>query len=147
MLRKSYNKVSDQLRQQVVDAFEEKIKTIAEIADEFKLKRTTVNSIIKVYKTENRVKKSNNRFRKEPKLNVQQKETIRDWIDEDCTLTHKSIKVRVLRTFGVTVSQATISRVRFHYIYLEYLLMQHFYIFFCRFLKNFVFHSKEKIKF
>ena len=106
----TYHETSNEDRQRVVEAYiqNQSASTIAMIMG---LKRTTVSSIIKQYTTSNKVEKAPRGGPRHSKLNQIQKNTIREWVDDDCGQTLKRLKEKCLREFNIDVSESTISKI------------------------------------
>jgi transposase len=106
----SYNETSNADRQRVVEAYVQgqAAQTIAQIMS---IKRTTVNSIIKQYSSKNKIEKATRGGPRNSKLNQLQKNTIREWVDEDCSITLRKMKERCLANFSIDVSESTVSKV------------------------------------
>jgi transposase len=110
MRPQTYNETSDADRQRVVEAYiqGQNALTISQI---IALKRSTINSIIKQYTSLNKITKAQRGGERNSKLNQLQKNTIREWIDEDCGQTLRKVKDRCLSDFGVYVSETTLSKI------------------------------------
>ncbi|PIO68931.1 hypothetical protein TELCIR_09263 [Teladorsagia circumcincta] len=74
------------------------------------IKRTTVDSIIKVYTKEGRVQQKRRGGVRGQKLTEEQIQLITSWVDDDCSITLKKIQEKCADTFGIAVSQSTINR-------------------------------------
>ena len=66
--------------------------TISNIAEVMGLKNPTVAGIIKQYKRDGRISSLPRGGIRNSKLNEQQKDLIKSWIDEDCSLSLKNVK-------------------------------------------------------
>ena len=87
------------------------------IARQLGFPRTTVSTILKRFSETGCVEPKKRGGDFSTLLTLQQKEKVLSWVDEDATLTLKSLKVKVEREFSISVSVSTIDRVlgQFHY--------------------------------
>jgi transposase len=108
-MRQNLQATSNENRARIIAAYENG-QTSSEIAAVLGMKRTTVDGIIRVYKVHNRVERLARGGPRPQKLTLEHKTAVRDWIDEDCSLTLSSIKERCRTDFGITVSERTIGR-------------------------------------
>jgi transposase len=105
-----YAKISNETRHRIIEAYN-KGSSISLISTILNYNRTTISKIIKRYvSTGSFIKKTRTSFR-EKKLSTEQVTLVRQWIDENCTLTLRAISNRCSEEFGVTVSTSTIATV------------------------------------
>lgn len=106
MKRKNiYN--TNENRKRVVDAYNAG-RSASQIAEFMNMKRTTVHMIIKKYKETGEVNCSKCGGNKATILNLQQRNAIMEWINEDCSITLKSMADKCLSEFGIKVSLPTL---------------------------------------
>lgn len=88
-----------------------------EIADDLRLKYTTVSSVIDVYTETGRIEKNTKNAGRKSKLTTKDKEKILEYIKEDCSIGLEEIRRRLEVERAVYVSTTTIGRVLddFHY--------------------------------
>lgn len=110
MTREKYTETSNVDRQRIVNAYIEG-NTSRNIAAVMTLKRTTIDSIIKTYRDEDRVTKVKRGGLRPSKLSIEQKQLVRGWVDDDCTQSLSKLKNRCLEEFNVSVSEMTICRI------------------------------------
>lgn len=104
-----YNKnISNEDRKRIINAYLNGSKP-KQIANIMCIKITTIYSIINIYKTENRINKNFSKISKSKKLSDEQINILKDWIDEDCTLTLNKLKLRILTTFNINITEKSIS--------------------------------------
>lgn len=108
MPNRTYNKISTERRQLIVDLYLQNMK-IRQICDITLLPKTTVNSIIKIYKTEFRVKAKDKGGDVRSTLTVEDKEKIYQIVDDDCTLTLKEYMEKAAAV-GINVKRSTMYR-------------------------------------
>lgn len=107
---------SNELRKKIITAFQKGHgnREISEILDvNFK----TVAGIIKIFSETGRIEKKLRGGVRNQKLNSLIKNSIMTWVDEDCSLTLKKLKIRVFEEFSKTVSLKTIDRVLIEFSY------------------------------
>jgi transposase len=100
---------SDSDRARIVESYldGESVKTIARILG---LKRRAVYSAITFYKNENRIEKKKRGGPRNMKLTEIHRERIKEWVDNDCTLSLDALKERCNTELNVDVSKKTIDR-------------------------------------
>ena len=115
-VRRRRMSLTDDLRKRVVDAYKNGM-SVDVIATAFGLPRSTAYGIIRMYQDEDRVESKKRGRPHEEKLSADDKETIKAWIDEDCSITLRQIAARLLEERQISVSEPTISRCikAFHY--------------------------------
>ena len=96
-------------RRRIVDAYVAR-RTVADIADLMQIPRTTVHGIIKRYQEEDRVEVQRRGGPRTKKISVEIGNTIKGWLDEDCSISLAAIKQRLETELGVTVSITTVFR-------------------------------------
>ena len=108
--------VNNEDRKRIVDAYISG-KSIKDITEILKFKRQTVNSIIKIYNTEGRINKLKRGGRHNEKLNNEQKNEIKEWINENASITLLEISNKINAKYHILISKSTISRIieNFHY--------------------------------
>ena len=111
-----HHTTSDLDRQRVVSSYLAG-NTISNIAEVMGLKNPTVTGIIKQYQRDGRISSLPRGGIRNSKLNEQQKDLIKSWIDEDCSLSLKNIKTKIFEDLNIIISPSTISRYidNFHY--------------------------------
>lgn len=115
-IRRKNKTTSDTDRERIISAYT-RGDSATEIAKILQVKRATIYEIIKKYQRTNVItaaKRGNNRL---PKLSDTQKNSIKLWVNENCTLTLKSIVNKVMNEYNVSISKMTVSRILdgFHY--------------------------------
>ena len=108
-MRNKYATISDVDRQRIIEAYLPG-QSAPMIANVMGAKRTTIDSIINKFVKEGRVEAKQRGGNKASKLTDDQKTTIRSCVDDGCSITLPRLKDKCLATFGVAVSEATISR-------------------------------------
>ena len=90
----------------------------SQISNLMDLKRTTVHQIIKKYQETGQIVAERRAGEKESKLNQEQKNAIKSWIDEDCTLSLRAITEKVFETFQIRICKTKAMKYvkGFHYI-------------------------------
>ncbi|WKX90598.1 hypothetical protein Q1695_009446 [Nippostrongylus brasiliensis] len=109
-MRGKYKTICDVDRQRIIDAYlsGQSALMISRIVG---TKRTTIDSIIKIFIKDGRVKtKKRGGEKRATKLSEEQKHLIKTWIDDDCSITLRKMKQKYLSTFGIDVSMSTINR-------------------------------------
>ena len=108
--------ITDDLRRRIVDAHLGNMDYRL-IANAFGIPRTTVEGILRTYRLENRVTSKKRGRAPREKLSQEDKEVVKQWVDDDCSLTLRVIKEGLRAERGVRVSESTISRClkAFHY--------------------------------
>ena len=81
---------------------------IKQISNMFNIKYCTIYAIIAVYKKEDRFEQKLKGGQRKKKLDQVHIEAIKGWIDNDCGLTLKFMKSKILQDFGITVSEKTV---------------------------------------
>jgi transposase len=99
--------ISNEVRKQIIDAYNNGNSCIT-IAEILGIERTTVSSIFKSYINTGLFEKKVRILNTPEKLSIENKNTIKTWIDENCTLSLRSIATRCLFEFNVAVSKSTI---------------------------------------
>jgi transposase len=91
--------------------------SISEAARVFKVPKQTVSSIVKKYEETGRKQTGPQGGNRRSILNAPKKETICDWVDEDCTASLTSLAIRASAEFGLPISRKTVERClkEFHY--------------------------------
>ena len=110
------NETSNNDRQRIVDSYLNGMD-VNSISDVLVINMRTARSIIKVYVTEDRIDKKLRGGIRNKKLSCEQKNLIRSWVDDDCSITLRAIKEKVLSEFGISICEKTADRVmkEFHY--------------------------------
>lgn len=70
----------------------------------------TIKGIIRLYEKNGRVDKMLRGGPRNRNLSLLQKDVIKNWVEEDCSITLKALKEKCFTEFGVRVSQTTINR-------------------------------------
>ncbi|XP_035917862.1 uncharacterized protein LOC118515280 [Anopheles stephensi] len=100
---------SNEDRERVVTAYENGA-TAATISEMFNLKKPTVHGIIKKYQTQWQIEVKKSGGNRSKLLSQPAVNDVRNWIDEDCTVTLKALAEKVFEQHGVRVSSTTIAR-------------------------------------
>lgn len=105
------------VRDLVISALSNTRKTLKEIAADYKISKSSVANIKKFFETEARTVCKRKGGNRKKLLTEEQKDQILDWIDADCTLTHRKLIQLCSEKFNVSPSEATLSRTfkDFHY--------------------------------
>lgn len=74
------------------------------------IKYSTITSIIAVYNKENRLEKKLKGGARKKSLLPEHLDVIREWIDENCGITLKVIRNRLLDKFKIAISEQTVNR-------------------------------------
>ena len=96
-------------RQRIIDAHIAG-RSVATIAELLCLRRTTVYGIIRTYRNEDRVRKLLRGGPRNKKLQPEHKDRIREFVDDDCSITLRSLKEKCLQELHVSVCEKTIDR-------------------------------------
>lgn len=107
---------SNEDRKRIIDAYLEN-KSAKEIALILKLNISTVTNIINLYINTNRIIKNKRGKPPNKKLTEGQENIIKNWVDEDCSISLVRLKQKCLEVFSINISINTIGRVlsNFHY--------------------------------
>lgn len=107
---------SDVDRQRVIDSYLADMSptTIAEVLG---MKRTTIYSILSVYRAENRIERLRGGRPRRKILNEEHRDQIRAWVDEDCSVSLAELARRCHETLHVQVSPKTVDRCLSHFHY------------------------------
>ena len=108
-MERTYSTTSDADRLRVVKAYLEGQRGES-ISDIMKLKRSTVDSIIKVYLTEGRTTALRRGGEQTKKLTDEHLVALREWIDDDCSISLIKLVAVLKRRFGIVVSKTTVDR-------------------------------------
>jgi len=102
-----YNETSNKDRERVIESYlrGDPIPLIMEFLN---LKRTTINSIIKVYRETSRIHKLIRGGSKNCILNEEEKIWVKDLVDQNCSITLHSLKKKVHEMFQKSVSCSTL---------------------------------------
>uniref|UniRef100_A0A182SU47 Paired domain-containing protein n=1 Tax=Anopheles maculatus TaxID=74869 RepID=A0A182SU47_9DIPT len=106
--RRVLKTTSDADRQHVLSAYE-KGTPPSEISRLLNVKKSTVYGIIRRYKDTWQMeakKRGGNRAKLLPREAV---DSIRDWIEEDCTVTLKTLGEKIFQQYGIRASRSTIA--------------------------------------
>ena len=108
--------VTDDVRMMIINQSKKCISN-TQIAKDFGLPRTTVVSIVTAHSKTGRIEASKRGGDFSSKLSLEHKTHIRNWVDEDATVTLKALSNKILDKFGIKVSLSTINRClkEFHY--------------------------------
>ena len=104
--RGSYQKVSGATRL-LISQLIDKGKTNVEIAEILGVKRQTVHGIRKVLDSEGR-RDLKRRGGSTSKLNDQQKEAIKNWIDDNITITLRELQTKLIEEFNISVYRQSV---------------------------------------
>lgn len=108
--------ISDGDRSRIVEAYL-RGETTSSISRVLGIKPTTISTILRVYISENRVEAKKRGRPPVRKLSDIQKDAIRGWVDDNCSLSLSELKARCEAEFNVVVCEKTVGRVldSFHY--------------------------------
>jgi transposase len=101
--------LSNDMRERIIKAYMEGINTTY-IANFAGCHRTTVKRIVELYNLEGRVKPNPRGGVKIQSLNEEQRDAIKRYISEDCSVTLEQIRLKLIKEFSVSVSISTINR-------------------------------------
>lgn len=101
-------KITDQERQLIIRKFEDN-KGPKQISQELEIKCKTVTSIINVYKNTGRIDKLKSRRGPIKRLNNEYTNFIKEKIDNDCSITLKTLKENLFTEKNIVVSLTTIN--------------------------------------
>ena len=101
------NKISNDVRNLIVENYQLG-KSIKEIVLIFRLPRTTIQSIVDVYKKENRILQKPKGGHRYTKITDQMKTFIQSRVDEKCDITLNSLRLEVNTNFSVDLSVTAI---------------------------------------
>ena len=110
------NTTSDADRKRICYSYEQGLST-NDISLFLNIKKTTVHEIIKLFiKTGNVIAKKRGSSAN-AKLNEQQKIQIKNWVEEDVTISLKNICQKILDNYGIVISKSTVARIldSFHF--------------------------------
>ena len=110
------SQLSDEMRQKIIDKYSSR-RNCKMISDDLNIKYQTVMSIIKLFMKTGRICALKTRSPKIKKLNAESTSFIMEKINEDVSITIKSLKTKLSVDKNVTVSASTIEREikNFHY--------------------------------
>ncbi|KII66884.1 hypothetical protein RF11_00329 [Thelohanellus kitauei] len=110
------NKLSDLDRKRIVDAYQKGQKA-SEISLVLGVARSTINSVIKIFNQSGRIDSNKRGYIKPEKLNEDQKEMIKSWVDDNAGIPLRTIVTKVQEEMDISVGKSTIDRIlqRFHY--------------------------------
>jgi len=111
MIRGKYTPIKNEDREEIVNSYENGA-TASEIASLYQFNVSTVRTIIKKYLQTGNYKTGYSAEREGiQKINEEQKEQVRRWVDEDCSITLLKLAERILQEMEIKVSRQTIPRV------------------------------------
>jgi transposase len=112
-----YIKISEEKRMDIINGIHVLGKTMTEAAELYRVKRSTVSSIMKVFTKENRIRRLPMGGNRRCVLSNEQKALVLQWVDSDCTLTLQQISLCCIDEFAMTPSKSVLSRTLrdFHY--------------------------------
>lgn len=107
--QRTLKETSNDDREKIINAYigGNNPKKISEILN---LNRSTVYRIIKIYNTENRIIKKQRGGIRNKKLTEEQKNIVRNWVDENCSITLKKLCTKIEDNFNISVSHMTVER-------------------------------------
>jgi transposase len=115
--KREYQELSNDQRKRVIETYKER-PDIAQnkIAKLVGTSNSSISRVIRKYEDEGEVEKKK-RGGSAKKLSEEQRETLRDWVDEDCKVTLKEMKEKVKMEMNVKISTSTIDNYLrdFHY--------------------------------
>lgn len=116
-VKKTRRKISDEVRKLIIKQSNEFQMKNSDISKLFNLPRTTVATIISAYNIKGQTSRLYSGGDHSSKLNANVKAKIRQWVDENATITLKNLKAKVFENFSLNVSTTTIYRTikNFHY--------------------------------
>lgn len=101
--------LSNEDRSRIINSYLRK-DSVNDISRIMEIKRTTVHEVIKSYMKNGSSEKLTRGRPQYSKLNSEQIETIKGWIDENCTISLRKIKEKCLLEFNVSVSITTVAK-------------------------------------
>ncbi|XP_052890193.1 uncharacterized protein LOC128298480 [Anopheles moucheti] len=107
--RRVLKTTSDEDRQRIITAYESGA-TPASIGNMLNINKSTVYGIIKRYKDTWQIESKKRGGHRAKSLSSEAVDSIRVWIDEDCTLTLKALAEKVFQQYGVRVAASTIAK-------------------------------------
>ncbi|XP_052889313.1 uncharacterized protein LOC128297668 [Anopheles moucheti] len=107
--RRVLKTTSDEDRQRIITAYESGA-TPASIANMLNINKSTVYGIIKRYKDTWQIESKKRGGHRAKSLSSEAVDSIRVWIDEDCTITLKALAEKVFQQYGVRVAASTIAK-------------------------------------
>jgi transposase len=107
--RGTYRRITDELRETIINGLASGTHSTKEIADLLKLPRSTVSSIYNKFPKEGVMKKHARGGRKSKKLGEEGIASIQRWLAKDCALTLRELQAKVHRIYRLLISLTTIS--------------------------------------
>ena len=108
--------VSNEMRETIINMYLNggKASTIANLLN---INRTTAAAIIKKFLNTDKLHSERIKNKKKSKLSEEQKNELRSWVDEDCSLSLRVLATKVREFFNINISKSTVDRIlkRFHY--------------------------------
>lgn len=101
------NKISNEVRRIIINSHINGMP-ISIIATNHQLPESTIRSMVRKYLTTSQIEKSTNRHVRERILNDEEVQRLMSWIQEDCTISLRSLVERCLSEFNKVISKSTI---------------------------------------
>ncbi|KII67453.1 hypothetical protein RF11_07839 [Thelohanellus kitauei] len=98
------NKLSDLDRKRIVDAYQKGQKA-SEISLVIGVARSTINSVIKIFNQSGRIDSNKRGYIKPEKLNEDQKEMIKSWVDDNAGIPLRTIVTKVQEEMDISVGK------------------------------------------
>jgi transposase len=99
--------ISNDLRKRIIDSYINGYSK-KEISEIFNIKISTIYAIIDVYLKEGRINASKKGGQRRKSLDLTHEMSLREWIDEDASITLNSLKTKLFEKHGITVSIKTV---------------------------------------
>jgi len=106
----NYKTTSNEDRERIISSYLKGI-TASEIGKMLNIKESTIYNIIRVYSGTGRIQRGKCGGNRPKILNEEMKLAIKTLVDDDCTISLKSISEKISTQYGITVCKNTINRV------------------------------------
>ncbi|KII64844.1 hypothetical protein RF11_09253 [Thelohanellus kitauei] len=109
------NKLSDLDRKRVIEAYQ-KGQKISEISIVLGVAMSSINSVIKIFNESGRIDSNKRGYIKPEKLNEDENEMIKSWVDDNSGIRPRTIVTQVQEDMDISVGKSTVDRIlqRFH---------------------------------
>lgn len=101
--------ISNSIRLLICEKYENSI-SMRQIANDLHLNYQSVVSIVNIYKNSSRITKLKTHSGRPKKINENIKNLIKNWVNDDCSITLSAIKTKLASEHGLIVSLSTINR-------------------------------------
>ena len=109
-------KISNEIKAIICNMYFNGDKAV-KIASALNLKRTTIFGIIKKFITFDKIESDRAKNKRPAKITEEQKNLVRTWVDEDCSISLKALTLKFANTFHITISKSTIDRILYNFHY------------------------------